>query len=178
METTDFSETMEIFLSQIFLKMHNSFVKAIRNQLMARILMAMDILIFISIISGRGTTEPFFSPDGEWIGFARQNRLNKISIRGGQPQPLAESMRLGAGGVWGSDETLFYSSEEDDGIRLQRLPATGGVPEPLEADGSNSSGHTWPWLLPGEKELMFTSLPPGGLARDGHIDLLTISTGI
>jgi len=124
---------------------------------------------------------PFFSPDGEWIGFGSGfgsgGALSKISIQDGPPQLLADSGRPGTGGFWSADDTIIYPSNIDDGIRLQRLPATGGVPEPVEADRGNSAGHTWPWLLPDEDALLYSVRPAGGLIRDGRVDLLIQSTG-
>jgi serine/threonine-protein kinase len=55
-----------------------------------------------------GARQPFFSPDGEWIGFfsdsppqgnyARPGRLKKVAVRGGPPVILAEASALGGHG--------------------------------------------------------------------------------
>ena len=40
-------------------------------------------------ISGtEGASEPFFSPDGQWIGFFADGKLKKISVNGGAPGTL------------------------------------------------------------------------------------------
>ena len=32
---------------------------------------------------GQGATSPFFSPDGQWIGFTANGKLRKVSVEGG-----------------------------------------------------------------------------------------------
>jgi eukaryotic-like serine/threonine-protein kinase len=70
---------------------------------------------------------PFFSPDGEWVGFqnARDWRLMKVSLRGGAPQ--AVSSVPGEGAVWTESGTIVYATDHT----LLRVPESGGVPEAL-----------------------------------------------
>ena len=35
----------------------------------------------------------FFSPDGEWIGFLADDKLNKVSVAGGVPTTLCDAPR-------------------------------------------------------------------------------------
>ena len=37
-----------------------------------------------------GGCDPFFSPDGQWVGFYANGKLNKISVEGGAVVPLAD----------------------------------------------------------------------------------------
>ena len=118
----------------------------------------------------------FFSPDGEWLAFSQQG-LHRISVRGGPPQQLAGSMRAGANGFWSSDDTLFYTSSEEDGRQLMRLSANGGVPEILAVPRDASViSHSHPHLLPNGDSLLFTTVPNNG-AREGQVALVTLSTG-
>ena len=38
-----------------------------------------------------GATSPFFSPDGQWIGFFADGVMKKVSINGGMPVDLADA---------------------------------------------------------------------------------------
>ena len=38
----------------------------------------------------QGVVAPFFSPDGQWVGFSSGGKLNKISVEGGAMVPLAD----------------------------------------------------------------------------------------
>ena len=52
---------------------------------------------------GEDGASPFFSPDGQWVGFhdiIDRRVLKKISIRGGPPQTLTESPSNIVGGTW------------------------------------------------------------------------------
>ena len=33
-----------------------------------------------------GAYEPFFSPDGQWVGFYADEKMKKVSVAGGHPQ--------------------------------------------------------------------------------------------
>lgn len=51
---------------------------------------------------------PFFSPDGEWVGFGEhfQKEFKIVSIKGGEPIILGESKDF-RGGSWGMDDTMY-----------------------------------------------------------------------
>ncbi len=119
---------------------------------------------------------PFFSPDGEWVGFAQgAASLFKVSISGGAPQSLAEDNRPGTGGFWSVDGTIFHTSFSD--LQLGRSSENGGAPSPLGINEENSgSVQSWPYLLPGDDALLYTVASPVDV-RDGRIDLLVQSTG-
>jgi eukaryotic-like serine/threonine-protein kinase len=81
-----------------------------------------------------GTEEalsPFFSPDGEWVGFFTADRLNRVAVMGGTPQlvcSVAAAVAPGNGtGSWGEDGWITYAGWPAPG--LWRCPATGGTAE-------------------------------------------------
>ncbi len=129
------------------------------------------------LISGAdGGDHPFISPDGEWIVYTATNSLRKISIRGGESLPVADSARQGGSGFWSSDDSIYYASDEIGSRQLMKVAGNGGEPETLLFE-SQTPGyeHAWPWLLPDGNSLLFTVSP--FIARDGRISVLTISTG-
>ena len=108
-----------------------------------------------------GATNPFFSPDGEWVAFAQGDRLRKVSLRGGEPVPLTEITAGGSfrGGVFSPDgQFIYYVRANDSGI--WGVPASGGgEAEPLTtplADGFEH-GHHWPAVLPDGEHIIYTS---------------------
>ena len=42
-----------------------------------------------------GGTYPFFSPDGQWIGFFADGKMKKISVQGGAPVTLCPTPATG-----------------------------------------------------------------------------------
>jgi serine/threonine-protein kinase len=82
-------------------------------------LRAIDDFDSTPIPGTEGASQPFFSPDGSWIGFigdtppqgdfARPGRLKKVAVTGGPPVTLAEAVALGA--AWGEDDTIVFSAQ-------------------------------------------------------------------
>ena len=81
-----------------------------------------------SIPGTEGAIGPFFSPDGQWIGFASGGVLRAVPIAGGAPRRLAEAPNFD-GASWGPDDTIVFSPQWNSG--LFRVSARGGKPEPV-----------------------------------------------
>src|SRR5713226_10521852 len=62
-------------------------------------LRAMDSLEARPILGTEGATGPFFSPDGQWLGFFAGTKLKKISVSGGTAQTLGDAT-LAHGESW------------------------------------------------------------------------------
>ena len=86
-----------------------------------------------------GARNPFFSPDGLWIGFHAGGQLKKISISGGAPVTLCSADQP-FGASWGPDDTILFGQQ--DGI--WQVPGTSGTPERLIALGELAHGHRRP----------------------------------
>jgi serine/threonine-protein kinase len=64
-------------------------------------LRAMDSLDAKPIPDTEGAIEPFFSPDGQWLGFFASGKLKKVSVNGGAAVNLADVAGHG-GASWGT----------------------------------------------------------------------------
>src|SRR5438045_8325517 len=53
-----------------------------------------------------GAYAPFFSPDGQWVGFFARGKLMKIRLDGGEPIPLCDAPTA-RGGTWGEDGNII-----------------------------------------------------------------------
>src|SRR5262249_50053628 len=89
---------------------------------------------------------------------------------GGAPIVLCDAPSEG-GGSWSDDESIVAYVGAEGG--LSRIPATGGVPQPLTDPNSNPSGK-WPQVLPGGKSVLFTF--SNGSAQ-GSLRILTLNDG-
>lgn len=76
-----------------------------------------------------GANQPFFSPDGQWIGFFAGRELKKVSLRGDQPVTLA-AVTEPYGAAWAADGRILVV--ERQGARMAWVPETGGAPRPIE----------------------------------------------
>jgi serine/threonine protein kinase len=76
------------------------------------------------------STAPFFSPDGQWLGyFSRSDlKLKKVAISGGARVVLCDTSALSGFASWNSDNTIIYNEAKSG---LMRVPANGGTPEIL-----------------------------------------------
>jgi serine/threonine-protein kinase len=116
----------------------------------------------VTVIPGtEGAIIPFFSPDGESLGYSDHTRgaLKVVSIRGGIPKFLSEASRF-MGGVWLDDGTIIFAEgfQQDPNNGMWSVPATGGISRRLTTldleDGE--FGHCWPAVLP-SNDILFTS---------------------
>jgi len=103
-----------------------------------------------------GASAPFFSPDGDWIGFFRGDSLLKIPSGGGPAIGLAELPAGNRGGTWSSDGWIYFASAFAG--PLSRVAASGGpVEEVTHLDPARSERtHRWPEALPGGEAVLFT----------------------
>jgi len=98
---------------------------------------------------------PFFSPDGEWVGYADGTTLKKVAPTGGPPLVIASvSADLFRGGSWGEDGTIVFAPDVNS--PLLRVSDGGGTVDTLThldvARGVTS--HRWPEWLPGQHGLL------------------------
>lgn len=106
-----------------------------------------------------GAVNPFFSPDGSRVGFVTTGSrlaLKVISVDGGEPTTLADSMVDGGGAAWGYDGYIYYDSQLE-GLGLARVQETGGPPEPatrLDVPGGEL-WHYQPEPLPSGRGVLF-----------------------
>src|SRR5207249_2741625 len=73
----------------------------------------------------RGARSPFFSPDGQWVGFWQAHKVKKIALAGGDPVTICDSGLLFFPS-WGSDDNIFFVRIPTEGI--VSVPASGGAP--------------------------------------------------
>jgi serine/threonine-protein kinase len=116
-----------------------------------------------------GATWPFFSPDGQTVGFAARNVLNKISADGGLVVALAEVVAF-TGGSWSQDGNILVGARG-----LMRIPDGGGTPTTVTELASGELVHARPQVLPGGKAVLFTVRRSTGDASTASIDVVSLA---
>ncbi len=112
-----------------------------------------------------GAYNPFFSPDGRWIGFFVGNEVKKVAVEGGAPVTLATIINP-MGADWGSDDRIYVGHE--DGNLYEVLASGDGARIVRPWDGVGD--YLYPTLLPEEQALLtgsdgaWVSEPLGGPA--------------
>ena len=121
--------------------------------------------------------DPFFSPDGQWIGFFADQKMKKISVQGGAAITLCDAPSA-RGASWGEDGSIVVALSSDPGAGLSRVPAAGGTPQAITKPGDKGeTTHRWPQILPGGQAVVFTgnTVPAGH--DDASIEVLSLKTG-
>jgi Tol biopolymer transport system component len=101
-------------------------------------------------------SDPFFSPDSQWIGFFADGKLKKISVQGGAAVTLSDAPN-DRGGSWGEDGTIVFSRNATEA--LSKVSSSGGTSEPLTTLDKQTGeiAQTWPQVLHGGKDVLYTS---------------------
>ena len=97
-----------------------------RNGLFVR---PLDQLAAASLAGPGVLTNPFVSPDGQWVGFFSGSRLQKVAVTGGPPVALATIAGAPRGAAWNEAGTIVYAVNAGGG--LYEVPAAGGTPRAL-----------------------------------------------
>ena len=109
----------------------------------------------VPLVGTEGARHPFFSPDGQWIGFDTDDALKKISATAAaSPIELAEISEI-FGATWTAQNTIIVSTSNHG---LQRVPDAGGQQTAMTTldSGRHERDHHNPELLPGGKAVLFT----------------------
>jgi hypothetical protein len=70
---------------------------------------ALNQLEVMPIAGTEGASNPFLSPDGQWIGFATERALRKVAVSGGPPTTIGELADTIYGASWGDDGSIVDS---------------------------------------------------------------------
>jgi serine/threonine-protein kinase len=114
----------------------------------------LDQLAALPLAGTEAAMNPFFSPDGRWIGFFADGKLKKVAVTGGSAFTLADAPN-GRGGSWSEDDTIVFAPNVIGG--LWRVSATGGNATQVTAPVDVEVTHRWPQWLPDGKGFLYTS---------------------
>ena len=106
-----------------------------------------------------GAYTPFFSPDGESLGFGMAGAsLVTLSLTGGLPLAVT-AVNDSMGASWGDDGDIYYSEAN---TAMSRVPAGGGTSEVVTSLGPGENAIHGPHVLPGAQAVVFTVYMGGG----------------
>jgi len=95
-----------------------------------------------------------WSFDSRWVVFAFGNKLLKIDIQGGPPQPISDFPGGLNGAGWNS-EGVIVAGTAASGNPIFRAPASGGTAAPITALAPGESSHVWPQFLPDGRHFLY-----------------------
>jgi serine/threonine-protein kinase len=98
---------------------------------------------------------PFFSPDGQWIGFLDQgqDQIMKLPVAGGPPVTILKTPGTVHGASWTTDGIVFASRNNP----LRIVPDGGGEAVAITSldPSSGRPQHLWPAAVPGTPIVVF-----------------------
>ena len=125
-----------------------------------------------------GGSEPFFSPDGEWIGFVVDQSIRKIPAGGGAAVTLVDGPMTFRGASWGDDGSIIFGNLQtglvrmaDDGSSRETFAMADLGGGQNETFGSTFS--RFPHSLPGGEAVLYTV----GFGEQADTWVLSVETG-
>src|SRR5262245_14148860 len=136
-----------------------------RGPLVGLVTRELDALSVEPLRGAEGGTWPFFSPDGEWIGFFADGKMKKVPRRGGLAVTICDAP-ANARAAWGDDGTIVVARTD-----LYTVPASGGSLEMTVDAGEERFSE--PEVLPGSTAVLVLVRTPPAAGRIEAIDLKT-----
>jgi eukaryotic-like serine/threonine-protein kinase len=116
---------------------------------------ALDHATATPIAGTEGGNNPFFSPDGKWLGFIANGEMRKMPANGGPAVTICKIQQpLFWGAAWGADGRIVFALGSLLRGALKRISADGGEPQTLFED--RVKRYSTPTFLPDGKTLLFS----------------------
>jgi serine/threonine-protein kinase len=131
----------------------------------------LDQLEPVALPHSQNGFQPFFSPDGEHVGFVADGNLKRVALAGGAAVTICPVQGFG-GASWGPDDTIVFSA----GGRLFQVPAGSGTPRPVPVLDSTRS-YRWPDVLPDGRRVLATSGRLAGTVETLGTVVVDLATG-
>ena len=125
-----------------------------RRQLLVR---PRNQLRAIAVPGTEGVATPFFSPDGDQVGFLREEEVQFAPVTGGPAVTVTDSLTGVSGASWGPDGFIYVDgSGVTSLLRVEAKPAARPTWFTVLDTARGEFDHTWPEVLPNGKGVLFT----------------------
>ena len=122
-----------------------------------------------------GGSQPFFSSDGQFVGFFVGRDLMRVPIEGGEARTITSRGFVNWGASWTDEDTILLGGT--DGV--SQISANGGTLEQLTTvDPSRGEfGYFYPELLPGGQAVLFNVAGIDGIPGEWDIFVQSLESG-
>jgi hypothetical protein len=117
---------------------------------------SLDRLETVELSGTQGAEDPFFSPDGKWVGFFQGKLMKRVSPGSGNPPSIITTLNSDNwGAAWGSDDRIYYAESYTG---LKSVAVSGGNTQVLSEPDTLTSeiSHRQPFLIPGSRILLYS----------------------
>jgi Tol biopolymer transport system component len=109
----------------------------------------------VTLLPGtQGASYPFWSPEGAYVAFFANGKLQKMAISGGTPQALATAL-AGRGGSWGSKNVIVFAADSSSPLWRINADGTGMAPATQGIRIPQDQSHRWPVFLADGDHFLF-----------------------
>jgi serine/threonine-protein kinase len=122
----------------------------------------------VELAGTEGARDPFFSPDGQWVGFLASGKLKKVAVTGGTVVTLCDASNT-RGAWWSDDGRIIFNPVPAGGVPLHVVSSAGGVPEPLTTLADGEATQRWPQLIRDGQAVLYTTSKNLGRYDDGEV---------
>jgi Tol biopolymer transport system component len=112
-----------------------------------------------------GASFPFWSPDGAYVAFFANGKLQKMAVSGGTPQVLANALAA-RGGSWGSKGVIIFAPDAQSPLQRINADGTGMAQVTQGIRTKEDQSHRWPLFLADGNHFLFWAGNFGNLKDD------------
>jgi serine/threonine-protein kinase len=143
------------------------------------VLRRLDSLEWEPLPGTHGAQNPFFSPDGKWIGYWQEGELRRLPVTADVktyttiarvPGQSDTSVR---GASWGDGDVIVFATVEG----LWRVAASGGTPQVVKERRADEPSPRLPHVLPGGQAVLFTLANTPFRWDDAQIVVRSLASG-
>jgi Tol biopolymer transport system component len=126
---------------------------------------ALDSLAARALAGTDDASAPFWSPNGQFVGFFAGGKLRKIDVSGGPPVTLCDAPVDVRGGTWSSSGVILFapgaSVSAPLSTGLQKVSASGGTPTAATMLEKGEASHVGPSFLPDGRHFLYRVIKVG-----------------
>ncbi len=101
--------------------------------------------------------QPFWSPDGQSIGFAADGMLKRTTLAGNTVQHITDLDPNLMGASWSRDDVIVFSPSNKTPLYRVSASGTGSAPLTSLNPDRRENSHRWPHFLPDGRRFVFTA---------------------
>jgi hypothetical protein len=116
----------------------------------------LDQMGSVELAGTDGAENPFFSPNGRWVGYFDDKLMKRVSLSNNElPGIITTLNRHTHGATWGQDNRIYYAETYSG---LQSVPASGGIARNVtKLDVTRrEGGHRAPHFVAGHQVLLLS----------------------
>jgi eukaryotic-like serine/threonine-protein kinase len=121
-----------------------------------------------------GASAPFFSVDGQWLGFYAGGKMKKIPTAGGTVADLIDAADA-RGASWGIPGTITFAPARNS--LIHSVSEAGGPSQRVTNFTDNENSHRWPYALADATLLLFAAFRSGSNWENATVAVQSMATG-